>query len=173
MFEDFIYYDYMYSGGEIQRLIELSQNNEYNPDCSDNRHREYFPLFEDTHPDPKILFEVYRDFLGIYSEGLSFDTNFFAFGSNTRIARYIIGDKFDWHSDNTASSKSFPGQRQITSITYLNDDYIGGETEFYKGPLIKPEKGKTLIFPANICFRHRGKEVIEGCKYICVQHLWG
>ena len=163
----------MYSSDEIQRLISLSKSNQYHLDYSNNRNREYFPLFEDTHPDPNFLFDTYKEFLGVYSEGLVFNPNTFAYGSNTRIAKYAVGDRFDWHSDNTATTTKLYGQRQITSITYLNDNYIGGETEFYKGPLIKPEKGKTLIFPANICFRHRGKEVIEGCKYICVQHLWG
>ena len=173
MFEDFIYYDYMYQSAEIKRLVKLSENSEYNSDCNHNRHREYFALFEDNYPDPNLLYNVYRDFLGIYAEGLEFNPNSSAFGINTRIARYFVGDKFDWHSDNTPATKAVYGRRQITSITYLNDDYIGGETEFYKGPIIKPKKGKTLIFPANICFRHRGREVIEGCKYICVQHLWG
>jgi hypothetical protein len=173
MFEDFVYYDYMYDNKEINRLIDLSTSSKYGPDITENRHREYFSLMEDKHPNPELLFKTYKEFLGFYAEGLRFDENYFSFGSNSKIARYFVGDKFDWHTDNTATTKLIHGQRQITSITYLNDDYVGGETEFYKGPLIKPEKGKTLIFPANICFRHRGKEIIEGCKYICVQHLWG
>jgi len=52
-------------------------------------------------------------------------------------------------------------------ITYLNDDFEGGETEFlYQGVRVKPEKGKTVIFPASYTHVHRGNPPIGGTKYI-------
>jgi hypothetical protein len=42
-------------------------------------------------------------------------------------------------------------------MTYLNDVYNGGETEFYHQQLkVKPQKGLTLIWPADWTYTHRG-----------------
>ena len=57
--------------------------------------------------------------------------------------------------------------REFVIITYLNDDFDGGETEFlYQGIRVKPEKGKTVIFPASYTHMHRGNPPIGGTKYI-------
>jgi hypothetical protein len=47
--------------------------------------------------------------------------------------------------------------RHLVFMTYLNDVEIGGETEFFHQKLkIRPEKGLTLIWPADWTFTHRG-----------------
>lgn len=47
--------------------------------------------------------------------------------------------------------------RHLVWMTYLNDVEDGGETEFYYQKLkIKPEKGLTLIWPAEWTHTHRG-----------------
>ena len=52
-------------------------------------------------------------------------------------------------------------------MTYLNDVSNGGETEFPMfGLKIKPEKGKTLIWPAEWTHAHLGRIVKKGSKYI-------
>lgn len=69
-----------------------------------------------------------------------------------------------WHFDGAG----FLTQgRSFVIITYLNDDFEGGETEFlYQGIRVKPEKGKTVIFPASYTHMHRGNPPIGGTKYI-------
>jgi hypothetical protein len=43
-------------------------------------------------------------------------------------------------------------------MTYLNDVTDGGETGFfYQDVKIKPQKGLTLIWPADWTFTHRGQ----------------
>ena len=98
--------------------------------------------------------------------------------SDTKLARYQPGDDLDWHCGDWAYYDTHPFghldirmKRQLTCITYLNDDYEGGETEF-KEDLIVPEAGKTLIFPAHWEFAHRGKRVIKGTKYVYINHIW-
>lgn len=50
---------------------------------------------------------------------------------------------------------------------YLNDiEYVGGETEFSTGRVIKPKKGKMLVFPTTFFHVHRGRPILEGEKYI-------
>ena len=57
--------------------------------------------------------------------------------------------------------------RLLVWMTYLNDVTDGGETEFpYYGLKIKPEKGKTLIWPAEWTHAHRGCPVGSEAKYI-------
>jgi predicted 2-oxoglutarate/Fe(II)-dependent dioxygenase YbiX len=92
--------------------------------------------------------------------------------SEAKITRYGKGDQYSWHSDCFIAMPNQICSRQISSITYLNDDFEGGETEFYDGSVIIPAKGKTLIFPSNWCFVHRGRPVVSGEKYILVHHFW-
>jgi hypothetical protein len=52
-------------------------------------------------------------------------------------------------------------------MTYLNDVTDSGETEFLHQQLkIKPEKGLTLIWPADWMFTHRGVASLTQEKYI-------
>lgn len=74
------------------------------------------------------------------------------------------GGFHNWHYDNAGY---FVQDREFVIITYLNDDFDGGETEFlYQGIRVKPEKGKTVIFPASYTHMHRGNPPIGGTKYI-------
>ncbi len=77
--------------------------------------------------------------------------------SNINIQQYPPNGGFHkWHTER------FDGSEQISAthlvfMTYLNDIVQGGETEFIHQKLkIKPEKGLTLIWPADWTFTHRG-----------------
>lgn len=55
----------------------------------------------------------------------------------------------------------------LTSILYLNDDYIGGETMLYQPSntiAIKPEIGKIVYFP-NAIIPHEVKKISQGSRY--------
>ena len=57
--------------------------------------------------------------------------------------------------------------RVLAFMTYLNDVKEGGETEFHYYDInIKPEKGKTIIWPAEWTHAHSGGLVKQGYKYI-------
>jgi hypothetical protein len=73
---------------------------------------------------------------------------------------------FKWHSERT-TSKSPDVYRKFAYISYLNDVNDGGETEFLHQRIkIKPEKGLTLIWPADWTFMHRGISSPTQEKYI-------
>jgi prolyl 4-hydroxylase len=108
------------------------------------------------------------------------------------ILRYQPGEQFKWHCDFISSThqqaqeelKMF-GQRVYTSISYLNDDFTGGETEFkFWQRQIKPQQGMVLSF-SNINEQgqvdknstHRGCPVLAGTKFVATswyrsQRLW-
>lgn len=57
--------------------------------------------------------------------------------------------------------------RVMAWMTYLNDVENGGETVFdHYGIAVKPERGKTLIWPAEWTHAHHGGVVKAGRKYI-------
>lgn len=73
------------------------------------------------------------------------------------IQQYPKGGGFKiWHSERMSNEMPFCF-RHLVFMTYLNDVLVDGETEFYHQKLkIKPEKGLTLIWPADWTFTHRG-----------------
>lgn len=85
-----------------------------------------------------------------------------------KIVKYNIDDEYDWHIDLRIHQNKM---RLLSSITYLNDNYEGGETELI-GKVIQPKKNYTLIFPSTWLFPHRGLPIISGEKYIYVCHYW-
>ena len=102
-----------------------------------------------------------------------------------QVASYAKFGKFNEHYDACSYEKkevcdkmnSNSGQRRTTLIVYLNDDYLGGETEFTLAEiLIKPKKGKGLLFwntdnneQILKLSKHRGNEVRDGEKWICTK----
>jgi len=73
---------------------------------------------------------------------------------------------FVWHSERT-SNKHPVVSRHLVFMTYLNDVTDGGETEFYHQDLkVKPQKGLTLIWPADWTHTHRGVTSPTQEKYI-------
>ena len=93
-------------------------------------------------------------------------------GLNQRIrfCRYQKGQSFSVHQDGVY----YPNDSQATKYTfllYLNDDFNGGATSFYKlksdtitSKSIQPKKGKLVIFDHRIW--HKGDLILEGDKYI-------
>lgn len=104
---------------------------------------------------PNFLSDDYRF---LYAKYLSED--------NYQIQKYKKGEgKYVYHED---SSIDWERQRYrvITFLWYLNDIEEGGETEILGDILVKPERGKLLLFPACWTFPHRGKMPISSDKYI-------
>lgn len=101
------------------------------------------------------------------------------------VLAYAPGGEYRPHLD------TIPGlanQRAVTVLTYLNDDFDGGATEFPAASLtITPRTGDTIVFCvadadgrplANA--RHAGAPVTRGVKYLCsrwirlaAHDIWG
>lgn len=64
-----------------------------------------------------------------------------------------------WHNERNSfgDSKNIIANRGLVYMTYLNTVEDQGETEFkYQKLKIKPEKGKSLIWPTDFTHTHRG-----------------
>ena len=57
--------------------------------------------------------------------------------------------------------------KDVSSIIYYNNEYIGGEIVFPKQDiLLTPNPGSVLIFSSYEPYQHEVKPVISGCRYI-------
>mgnify|MGYP003661100643 CR=1 FL=1 len=73
---------------------------------------------------------------------------------------------FEWHFERN-SDNLINLSRHLVFMTYLNDVEHDGETEFlYQNLKIKPQKGKTIIFPSDWTHTHRGITSQIDEKYI-------
>ena len=73
-----------------------------------------------------------------------------------RVKKYDVGDSFDTHVD---VSDYASARRWLAFLVYLNDNFIGGETEFVDGKMIHPKTGTVLVFPSLWTFPHAGLPV--------------
>tara|TARA_B100000700_G_C14885616_1_gene780189 strand:+ start:405 stop:1019 length:615 start_codon:yes stop_codon:yes gene_type:complete len=86
------------------------------------------------------------------------------------IGRYKAGQHFQSVHCERAGLGSL--QRLFAFMTYLNTVKDGGETYFNHYDLeIQPQKGLTLIWPAEWTHVHNGQTIKVGTKYIITGHL--
>lgn len=77
------------------------------------------------------------------------------------ILKYVDdGGHLPAHQDLGVSS------RLISTVSYLNDDYEGGEIEFRQSNVrIKPEAGSIVFFPSNFLYVHEVMPIKNGTRY--------
>jgi len=114
----------------------------------------------------------------IYIENLMFDellknnNNYKLLGSKELHIDFFMIQKYNKSSGKYIYHDDFCADflknryRVLTYIWYLNTVEEGGQTEFFGNHLIKPEKGKLLLFPSSWTFPHCGKVPISSNKYI-------
>jgi hypothetical protein len=85
-----------------------------------------------------------------------------------QLLRYQPGQHFRTHIDNIAGHPTW-GQRQLSGLVYLNDDYQGGALHFPRQQKkIKPRAGSVVLFPSNFAYPHESQDVTSGNKYAVV-----
>ena len=109
------------------------------------------------------LFKCYKD----YKSQWSFLQNNMKILDIPRfnVQKYEAGGHYALlHSERTTSQSMY---RVFAWMTYLNNVDDGGDTYFQHYDLkIKPEKGKTIIWPCEWTHAHSGEILNKGLKYI-------
>ena len=88
-----------------------------------------------------------------------------------RLNKYDVGGYMSKHCDNIHHSHGQKwGYPHVTILLYLNDDYVGGHTQFdnIHGGVwydVKPKTGKLLIF-SNREYLHHVSRVQSGTRYV-------
>lgn len=81
--------------------------------------------------------------------------------------KYGVGQHFQEHTDHGYSYNCV-----LSSVSYPNDDYTGGELYFrLQGIKIKPKAGDLFLFPSNFMYPHQSMPVESGVKYSIVTML--
>jgi len=86
--------------------------------------------------------------------------------------KYEVGGKYEIHTDSL-----FQFKRELTCIVNLNDDYEGGEFDFYHPngkeviKTVETKKGQMIFFPSNHMFPHAVKPITKGTRYSIVVWL--
>jgi len=124
---------------EIEKLLIF-----FNESKNIERHRDTFKL------------DLYDNFLDI-------KTKFNQFNSKLKIDWWQIvqwpqGSYQPFHKDITSD------KTKLTSITYLNDNFKGGETVFFDNTKIYPYPGKTIFFDGQR-FDHSVSAVLTKVRY--------
>ena len=125
-----------------------------------NLKEEKFFLFKDYLNSLNKCYQDYRETYPFLKKFITkVDLGYF------NIQKYLPGGHFaELHSERTSLQNL---HRLFAWMTYLNDVDDGGTTDFdYFDIKVKPEKGKTLIWPAEWTHAHTGSILKSGKKYI-------
>lgn len=90
------------------------------------------------------------------------------FSDTIQLVRWSPGLKMDGHADNCQpdGTPNNMAWRDYSAVTYLNDDYEGGEFRFVKsGVTIKPRAGQLVLFTAGVEHMHEVLEVRGAMRY--------
>ena len=141
-----IVYDYIFDDEELEPYRKMYDNwNGFKTQRSMGD-REILLLKE--YPNSEKLLSSYNKILPDLVKG-QFDTSLKqGYTIDAKLSLYDVGQQYEWHHDadpKVKHEKNPAWSRIVSSITYLNDDYEGGETEFMDRTIV-PESGKTVIF---------------------------
>ena len=147
------------SGNTVNEDVKKTTDITINPNNLKNKDHEifvnYFKHLNECFLDYKEEFPFLKTFIKKISIG------------PFNIQKYSFGDHFSHlHSERTDITNL---QRLFAWMTYLNDvnENDGGTTDFnYYNIKVKPERGKTLIWPAEWTHAHSGSVLKKGEKYI-------
>ena len=135
-------------------MISMYENNEHSAHVWGDRK----PLDLERISNQEELNKCKRAIKYVNNAAVSF------FGRDTyvelaEIIKWPTGSHQPYHTDMSRESTTF------TSITYLNDNFEGGETEFTTENFsVKPKVGRTILFDGKR-FEHGVKTITEGVRY--------
>ena len=96
------------------------------------------------------------------------------FDSGIQVTKYEVGQEYGYHIDQLPPHQKLP--RKLSMSLLLNDNFTGGEFEFYNSSNYKYEvmptkTGTSIIFPSWVV--HRVKPVKSGVRYSLVAWMNG
>jgi hypothetical protein len=81
------------------------------------------------------------------------------------IVRWPVGSKQSLHYDTNGPLNVAQDYTALTSILYLNDNFIGGETYFVDGMVFTPTRGRLILYDGRY-FEHGVHDVIQNDRYV-------
>lgn len=111
----------------------------------------------------EICFERY-----IKRQGLNINDYYIDSGI-LQVKKYNSGQYMGPHCDNYDGHSNLA----FSMVTYLNDDYKGGEISFPNHNItLKPEAGSSIMFPATDPFVHQVFTIESGIRYVMTTSIY-
>ena len=150
---------------ECEDLIKNFESKKDQVKFIDRGIAEYYRLEED---DPQLADKLWnrikRLLPSVYQGGLISNMN-----THFRYSKYEPGMQFERHRDGINQDQN--GNRSVCTLNiFLNDNFDGGETDFFEGKngnlikSVKPQPGRAALFDGQIY--HCGNKVLKDCKYL-------
>lgn len=117
----------------------------------------------------------YNTLFGIFQDNFSIIENDYRLFYNVetnwhdtyQVLKYGKDQHFSNHVDDSPTY-----HRRVSTLYYLNDDYLGGEINFPRFNLsIKPLANQMIIFPSTYVYNHSVSPVTEGTRYCVVSWM--
>jgi len=121
------------------------------------KHEKFSKKFRDVYPLALNIKDTHLDFLTKRLNSIS--KNFNAEIDWFQIVKWPINSTQNLHFDSTSN------KTVLSSIVYLNDNFIGGQTYYEDGTIFKPKKGRGLFFDGQY-HKHGVKPVGENIRYV-------
>jgi len=103
---------------------------------------------------------VEKDYLSLY--GISAEWH-----DSYSVLKYGVGQQFTNHIDDHPEY-----HRRVSTVYYLNNDYVGGEINFPRFNItFKPKANQMIIFPSTYVYNHSVSPVVSGERYAVVSWL--
>jgi hypothetical protein len=140
-------------------------------DCVDFKFKKT-DIQADTSPASKMLQDIWQDCYDRQAPAVAdycqkHNIHNLRYWEAFNFIKYGPGQHFQEHHDHGYSYNC-----TVSLVTYLNDDYEGGEIFFrLQGLNYKPKAGDTVLFPSNFMYPHQAKVVTSGTKYSLVTML--
>jgi len=123
----------------------------------------------------KELMDISFNILKKYVKDLNFSWfNQWSGISHPRYNYYEKNSEMSFHCDHIHSL--FDGERKgiptLSIVGCLNENYTGGEIEFFGNTEYKLNRGDIVIFPSNFLYPHKVKTIISGERYSYAIWVW-
>lgn len=103
---------------------------------------------------------IEKDYMNTYGIGSDWHDSY-------GILKYGAGQQFTNHIDDHPSY-----HRRVSTVYYLNDNYLGGEIKFPRFNItFKPKANQMIVFPSTYVYNHSVSPVIEGERYAVVSWM--
>ena len=178
-FSEFVYYEGFFTASDIERIKSMwdSENEEKATlsgakEGTDDTLRKTKVTFVKEQPDSIWLYHRLGE-LGIRCNHERYGYDLLGFHHELQLARYGVGDFFDWHMDFGAGEIS---HRKLSISVQLSgsEEYEGGDLQFMinqNAVSVPRTKGTVVIFPSFIL--HRVTPITQGLRQSVVAWLAG
>lgn len=137
---------------------------------------EFGKRFDEEKFFAEMVNETYNIVVGDYVKRMNIDLPDTARFSGCSFCKYDRNINFmkndltmQYHTDFIMSQKDMPGEKfYITCTMYINDDYEGGDIDFWvdgKTFSLKPKAGDIVVFPSQEPYYHGVKVIKNGEKF--------